>query len=169
MADDKPKSKQGRNPNSLANLKKAYGGKGHFDSEGARKAGIISTTKAKNTKKLRDETNRELVKKIFDEDSSEAILARIKELALEGDREMLKLYSRISGMDKTDIEVKKSLRDISKADSDIKRIKADTKRIEAETRLIESRLATGEAVEDDGFITAIESRIEEVWGGDAQE
>ena len=161
-----PKKQQ--HPNSLANLAKSYGGKGGFDTETARKAGSISTTKAKATRKLRDEVNRELVSQIFDEASNAEVLAKIRELALEGNADMLKLYAKIAGMDKTDLEVSKAKKDIKKTEKETKRIEVDTKRIEAETEILRMKLVTDDDAEDDGFIDAIEGRLPDVWGGDEE-
>ena len=156
-----PKKQQ--HPNSLANLTKSHGGKGTFNSEDARKAGAISVAKKSATRKLRDEVNRELVSRIFDETSNAEVLAKIRELALEGNADMLKLYAKIAGMDKTDLEVSKTKKDIKKTEKETKRIETDTKRIEAETELIKLKLVSTEDAEDDGFLDAIEGRLPDVW------
>ena len=92
---------KGSNPNSRANLAKAYGGKGKLDTESARRAGAISTAKKVARKKLREEVNREIVDRVFDEESTEKILESIKKLALQGDADMIKLYVQMVGADKT--------------------------------------------------------------------
>lgn len=157
---------RGQNPNSRANLTKSYGGTGKMTTETARKATAASSAKRTATRKLREEANRELINSMYDEASNAKALELIRKLAFEGDTDMLKLYVKISGMDKTDLEVKKAKRDITKTEEETKRIKSDTKRIEAETKLIELKIATPEEAEDDGFFDAIEGRLPEVWGGD---
>ena len=157
---------KGDNPNSRANLKKSYGGTGKMSTETARKATAASSAKRAAVKKLREEANRELINSIYDDASNAKVLELIRSMAFKGDTDMLKLYVKISGMDKTDLEVSKAKRDIVKTEKETKRIEVDTKRIEAETKLIELKIATPEEAEDDGFFDAIEGRLPEVWGGD---
>lgn len=157
---------RGDNPNSRANLKKSYGGTGKMSTETARKVTAASSAKRTAVKKLREEANRELINSMYDDASNTRALELIKKLAFEGDPDMLKLYVKISGLDKTDLEVKRAKCDIAKSEAETKRIKSDEKRIKAETKLIELKIATPEEAEDDGFFDAIEGRLPEVWGGD---
>jgi len=155
-----------QNPNSRANLTKSYGGTGKLRTEDARRIGAKGNAKRTAVKKLREEANRELINSIYDDASNAKVLELIQRMAFEGDPDMLKLYVKISGMDKTDLEVSKAKRDITKTEKETKRIESDTKRIEAETKLIELKIAAPEEAEDDGFFDAIEGRLPEVWGGD---
>lgn len=154
---------KGQNPNSKANLTKSHGGTGHFNSESARKAGLISISKAKARKKMRDDVNRDLVNMVFDEETTEQILENIKRLALGCDPDMMKLFAKIKGIDRSELDKKKIEKDIKKTEKETKRIETDTKRIEAETELIKLKLVSTEDAEDDGFIDAIEGRLPDVW------
>lgn len=156
---------RGQNPNSRANLKAGR----RFYDEIATKAQKKSAEKRSAKKKLMEETNRELVEEVFTEESRKAVLAKIQELALEGNPEMMKLFAKITGMDKTTLEISKAQKDIKKTEKETKRIETDTKRIEAETELIKLKLVSTDEAEDDGFIDAIEGRLPDVWeGGDPE-
>ena len=160
---------RGQNPNSKANLTKSHGGKGNFSSESARKAKSVQVSKAKAQKKIRDEVNRDLVNMVFDGETTTRILENIKSLALECDPDMLKLYAKITGIDRSELDKKKIEKDIKKTEKETKRIETDTKRIEAETELIKLKLVSTEDAEDDGFLDAIEGRLPDVWeGGDPE-
>ena len=114
-------------------------------------------------KKMRDEVNRDLVNMVFDEETTTRILENIKSLALECDPDMLKLYAKITGIDRSELDKKKIEKDIKKTEKETKRIETDTKRIEAETELIKLKLVSTEDAEDDGFLDAIEGRLPDVW------
>ena len=156
---------KGDNPNSRANLKAGR----QFNEEIARKAAKKSGEKRSAKRKLMEETNRELIEEVFTEESRKAVLAKIQELALEGNPEMMKLFAKITGMDKTTLEISKAQKDITKTEKETKRIESDTKRIDMETELLKQKLATPEDTADDGFVDAIEGRIADVWGGDDEQ
>jgi len=156
---------KGDNPNSRKNLKAGR----QFDEEIAKKAAKKSAEKRSAKRKLTEEVNRELINEVFTEESRKAVLVKIQELAFAGDPEMLRLYAKITGMDKTSLEVVKAQKDITKTEKETKRIESDTKRIDMETELLKQKLATPEDTADDGFVDAIEGRIAEVWGGDGEE
>ena len=157
---------RGDNPNSRANLKPFNTVPEKTLREMQKKGSKKGNEKRAAVKKLREEANRELVNSMYDDASNTQVLTLIRKLAFAGDTDMLKLYVKISGLDKTDLEVKKAKCDIAKSEAETKRIKSDEKRIEAETKLIELKIATPEEAEDDGFFDAIEGRLPEVWGGD---
>lgn len=158
---------RGQNPNSIANLK--AGKKTRFVGELAVKASKKSAEKRTARKKLMEETNRELVEEVYTEESRKAVLAKIQELALAGNPEMAKLFAKITGMDKTSLDVAKAQKDITKTEKETKRIESDTKRIDMETELLKQKLATPEDTADDGFVDAIEGRIADAWGGDDEQ
>ena len=163
---------RGQNPNSIKNLTKCHGGAGHFTSESplkAREASAKAAAKRTARKKLAEDVNREIMESVFTEESKRQVFEKIQELALDGNAEMIKLFAKITGMDKTDLEVKKVKKDIKKTEKETKRIETDTKRIEAETELIKLKLVSTEDAEDDGFLDAIEGRLPDVWeGGDPE-
>ena len=152
---------RGQNPNSRANLKAGR----RFTDESATSASKKASEKRTARKKLMEETNRELIEQVFTEESRKAVLAKIQELALGGNPDMMKLFAKITGMDKTALEISKAQKDIKKTEKETKRIETDTKRIEAETELIKLKLVSTEDAEDDGFLDAIEGRLPDVWGG----
>jgi len=156
----------GDNPNSRANLAKSYGGTGKFTAEASRKASKKAAAKRTAKKKLREEVNREIVERVFDEVSTEKILESIKTLALQGDADMIKLYVKMVGADKTGADQRKADADLAKTKKETKRIEQDTKRIEAETKLLELKIASPDEAADDGFFDAIEGRIPDVWDDD---
>jgi hypothetical protein len=159
---------KGDNPKSYANLAKAYGGTGKMNTETARKAGAKGRATQTARKKLREQTKREIIERVFDDESTAKVLEKIKELALDGNAEMIKLYAKIAGADKTTQELNKADADLVKVKKDTKRIEADTKKIEAETELIKLKIATPTEEEDDGFFDAIEGRIPDVWDAPEQ-
>lgn len=150
---------KGQNPNSRANLKAGR----RFNEEIATKASKKSVEKRQAKKRLMEETNRELINEVFTEESRKQVLLKIQELALEGNSEMMRLFARITGMDKTALEISKAQKDIKKTEKETKRIETDTKRIEAETELIKLKLVSTDEAEDDGFLDAIEGRLPDVW------
>lgn len=159
----------GDNPNSRKNLTMSYGGTGKLRTEDARKIGAVGNAKKTARKKLAEDVNRAIMESVFTEESKRQIFEKIQELALDGNAEMIKLFAKITGMDKTDLEVKKVKKDIKKTEKETKRIETDTKRIEAETELIKLKLVSTEDAEDDGFLDAIEGRLPDVWeGGDPE-
>lgn len=160
---------KGENPNSRKNLTMSYGGTGKLNTDTARVAARKSTEKRIAKKKLTEETNRALIDEVFDEESRKQILGKIKELAFEGNPEMLRLYAKITGIDRTALEITKAKKDITKTEKETKRIESDTKRIDMETELLKQKLATPEDTADDGFVDAVEGRIADVWGGDDEE
>lgn len=157
---------KGQNPNSKASLTNRFSAD---KAQIAKEAAAKSVAKRSAKKKLTEETNRELINQVFDEDSRMRVLTKILELAEAGNPEMVRLFAKITGMDKTDLEVKKVKKDIKKTEKETKRIETDTKRIEAETELIKLKLVSTEDAEDDGFLDAIEGRLSEVWeDGDSE-
>ena len=152
---------RGTNPNSRANLTNS------FDAETAQKAGNKGRATQTARRQLREQAQREIIERVFDDESTAKVLEKIKELALSGNAEMIKLYAKIAGADKTMQELNKADADLKKVKKDTKRIEADTERIKAETKILELKIANPEEAEDDGFFDAIEGRLPDVW--DAQE
>lgn len=83
---------RGSSPNSKANMKMAYGGKGGFDSEGARYARKKQAEQARELKTLQqldreNTTNEERIQ----------ILEKIKLMAMRGNLRAAELYLKFTG------------------------------------------------------------------------